>query len=140
VLLADLTDAARIVGVSVWDPARAAHAGLQTSQLADHLQREAATALEAARTEFPRLEPRLIRGGEVAGVLGVAASERADLLAVGSHGGSRSSGIGFGSVASAAAHRASCSVLVARRTDGGSFPVGSSMPVTARSTQARQQR
>ncbi|HEU0023101.1 MAG TPA: universal stress protein [Thermoleophilaceae bacterium] len=42
-------------------------------------------------------------------------ASRSDLLVVGSHGGSRAGGIALGSTASAAVHRASVPVLVARR-------------------------
>ena len=50
------------------------------------------------------------------------AAEGADLIVVGSHGGSRAGGIVLGSVASAAVHRAELPVLVARPSPGAPFP------------------
>ena len=50
-------------------------------------------------------------------------ASRSDLLVVASHGGSRAGGIAFGSTASAALHRATVPVLVARRPPAGAvFP------------------
>jgi nucleotide-binding universal stress UspA family protein len=119
-MLAD--DEARIIGVSVWDPAAAAHGSHQSPQLIDFLRNQAAAALAAAHEELPRLQTRLVQGLDVPGVLDTATKEQADLLAVGSRGRSRPAGIALGSVATAAAHHSSCSVLIARRTDDGRFP------------------
>jgi nucleotide-binding universal stress UspA family protein len=112
-------EGARIVGVSVWDPAAAAHGSHQSPQLIDFVRNRAAAALTAARERVPTLRARLIQGGDVTGVLEAATTERADLLSVGSHTHSRAAGIALGSVATAAIHRAPCSVLIARRTDRG---------------------
>jgi nucleotide-binding universal stress UspA family protein len=60
--------------------------------------------------------------GSVADLL-LAESRSHDLLAVGSHGGSRAGGIMLGSTASHAAHRCERPVLIARRrTDAPEFP------------------
>jgi nucleotide-binding universal stress UspA family protein len=47
-------------------------------------------------------------------LLAAVADEHADLLAVGTHGGTRAAGFVFGSVATAMLHDAPCAVLVAR--------------------------
>lgn len=119
-MLAD--DEGRIVGVSVWDPLAAAHGSYQSPQLIDFLRDQAAAALLAAHEQQPRLQKRLVRDRDIAGVLETAAGERADLLAVGSRGQSRPAGIALGSVATAAVHHSHCSVLVARRPPGAGFP------------------
>ena len=120
-LLAD--EDAQIIGVSVWDVAGAAHGSHQSPQLIDFVQGQAAAALAAANEELPRLQTRLVQGLDARGVLDTATSEHADLLAVGSRAHPRLAGIALGSVATAAAHRSSCSTLIARRPeDSGRFP------------------
>ncbi len=64
----------------------------------------------------------LISGRDVASLLAGIAKLQADLVCVGSHGTSRAAGVLFGSVASAMAHFAPCSVLVARTPRSESFP------------------
>ena len=54
------------------------------------------------------------KGAPVACLLAASTNLAADLVSVGSHGTSRAAGILFGSVASAMAHHAPCSVLIAR--------------------------
>lgn len=114
---------ARILGVSVWDPVAAAHGSHPSPQLIDFVRDRASSALADAEELLPGLQARLIRGSDVAAVVEVATSERADLIAVGPHSHSRAAGIALGSVATAVVHRAPCSVLIARRTDQASrFP------------------
>lgn len=119
-----LTDPeARLYGVAVWDPRLAMGAGIHASAVAVDLQQEATTAVETIHEALPALEPVLVRGNDVAGLLAAATNLQADLVAVGSHGGSRGAGIVLGSVATAMVHHAPCSVLVAREPrDAESFP------------------
>lgn len=105
---------ATIWGVASWDPSLAHHAGLHAGSVAADLRRAAEEALEAATAEFPALEPHPMAGADVASLLAAAAALEADLVAVGSHGGSRTAGLLFGSVATAICRHAPCSVLVAR--------------------------
>jgi nucleotide-binding universal stress UspA family protein len=63
-----------------------------------------------------------MRGAPVAVLLAAIANLEADLVSVGSHGTSRAAGILFGSVATAMAHHAPCSVLIARRAEAERFP------------------
>jgi nucleotide-binding universal stress UspA family protein len=79
-------------------------------------------AVEAAREAGLDAAAEILPGHDPGAVLLDEAS-RSDLLVVASHGGSRASGIAFGSTASAALHRATVPVLVARRPpDGVAFP------------------
>lgn len=122
IALAD--EGARLYAVGVWDPTLARHARIHESEVATDLRQEAAAALERVRDDTPTVEPVLVRGNDVAGLLAAATNLEADLIAVGSHGTSRGAGIVFGSVATAMVHHAPCCVLVARdRTEAaGSFP------------------
>jgi nucleotide-binding universal stress UspA family protein len=78
-------------------------------------------ALKAARAAGIDAACEILSAHDPRGVLLDEAS-RSDLLVVASHGGTRAGGIVLGSVASAAAHRASVPVLVARRPPGEPFP------------------
>jgi nucleotide-binding universal stress UspA family protein len=70
--------------------------------------------IDAAAEILPGHDPRRILLEE---------ASRSDLLVVASHGGSRAGGIALGSTASAAVHRATVPVLVARRPpEGVAFP------------------
>ena len=69
--------------------------------------------LDAAAEILPGHDPRPILLGEAA---------RSDLLVVASHGGSRAGGIALGGVASAAVHKGTVPVLIARRTPEAPFP------------------
>ncbi|UJA20324.1 universal stress protein [Thermoleophilia bacterium SCSIO 60948] len=105
---------ARLSAVTVWDPAEAIHAGIHAAKVVGDLRRTAEATLDEACAAEPRLEPMLVRGSDVAGLLGAAAELDADLLAVGAHGASRLGGMLLGSVATAIVHHAPCCVLVAR--------------------------
>jgi nucleotide-binding universal stress UspA family protein len=98
------------------------YGGIHASTVMSDLRREGAEALNRAREAFPDLQLVLMRGSDVAGLLDAAAEVNADLISVGSHGGSRMAGITFGSVASGMAHYAPCSVLIARTPGNGGFP------------------
>jgi nucleotide-binding universal stress UspA family protein len=120
VQLAD--EGAQIWAVAAWDPRLAMHAGLHAAEVRVGLRREAVSALESAKKENPSVQPMLINGPDVAALLSAVANLRADLISVGSHGGSRAAGIVFGSVATAMVHHAPCCVLVARSVEAGPFP------------------
>jgi nucleotide-binding universal stress UspA family protein len=112
----------KLWGVSVWDPGLAMMGGIHASEVMMDLRREARQALQRAVELVPRLDPLLVRGREVAGLLATVANLEADLLSVGAHGRSRAAGVLFGSVATAMAHHATCPVLIARRGGDDSFP------------------
>jgi len=109
-------------GLAAWDPGLAMHARLRAPDLLKVLRAESQTALRTAREAIPELRPMLIRGKDVAALLAGIANLQADLVCVGSHGMSRPAGVLFGSVASAMAHFAPCSVLVARKPRSDLFP------------------
>ena len=115
-------EGAKYWALSAWDPGLAVHAGLRAFEIMEELRDEARAALRRARELSPAITPVMIRGRDVAALLGGVANLEADLVAVGSHGGSRAAGVLFGSVASAMAHFAPCSVLIARGPAAGAFP------------------
>lgn len=90
-----------------------------SAERADQALREAVQAareagIDAVAEVLPGHDPRRVLLDE---------ASRSDLLVVASHGGSRAGGIAIGSTASAAVHRATVPVLVARRPpDGIAFP------------------
>jgi nucleotide-binding universal stress UspA family protein len=107
----------------VWDPAPAIHAGFDAQEVAAGLRQEAISVLQRTRKDFPSVEPMLVRGRDVPGLLAATTNLEADLISVGSHGSSRTAGILFGSVATAMAHYAPCCVLIARDAgEGETFP------------------
>ena len=108
--------------VSAWDPGLAAHAGFQAGEMTRMLREQGQAALRGAQEAFPAFRPWLIRGRDVAALLAAIADLQADLVCVGSHGHSRAAGVVFGSVASAMAHFAPCSTLVARQPRAEPFP------------------
>jgi nucleotide-binding universal stress UspA family protein len=114
VALAD--EGARLYAVTVWDPTLATHAGLHAAEVAADLRQQATATLQGIHEKMPALEPVLIKGSKVAGLLAAATNLEADLICVASHGTARPAGIVFGSVATAMAHHAPCSVLVARES------------------------
>jgi nucleotide-binding universal stress UspA family protein len=80
---------------------------------------EAVRQLKGAGT----VESRAIEGRSWEALRTVAASENADLLAIGTHGGSRARGIILGYTATSLAHEAPCSLLIARPPfDPAAFP------------------
>lgn len=113
---------AKLWAVTVWDPSLARHAGIHASTVRAKLRAEGVAALTKASEAYPGMTPVLMEGGEVSGLLRAAAEENVDLISVGSHGGRRLTGLAFGSVASAMAHHAPCSVLIARPATGDKVP------------------
>ena len=113
---------AKYWALSAWDPGVGMAAGMGALDVMSQLREEARGALRRARDALPSITPILIRGRDVAALLGGIANLEADLIAVGSHGTSRLAGVAFGSVASAMAHHAPCSVLIARESTVESFP------------------
>jgi len=96
--------------------ARAAHAGMAASHAAELMQNEAEAALAEARAIAPAASAKLLDGDPVAVMLGQAETERATLIAVGSHGRRRAAGLLLGTVAARMLRDAPCSVLVARES------------------------
>ena len=91
------------------------------------LHRRVQAALdEAARQLEPAsctVESRCVDGRSWETLRELAAGEGADLLAVGTHGGSRARGIVLGHTATSLAHEASCPLLIARPPfDPSTFP------------------
>jgi len=114
-------DGAQLYALSAWDPGLAMRAGIHAQAVAADLREESFTALKRAREAAPGVRELHFRGAPVASLLAAATNLSADLISVGSHGTSRPAGILFGSVASAMAHHAPCSVLIAREGDAD-FP------------------
>jgi nucleotide-binding universal stress UspA family protein len=112
----------KVWGASAWDPRLAMHAGIHAPSVRVELRAESVAALTKAHEAFPDLALVLLRGSSIPALLSAAADEGVDLISVGSHGGPRLTGIALGSVATGMVHHAPCSVLVARRPDGGEFP------------------
>jgi nucleotide-binding universal stress UspA family protein len=112
----------RLILTAVANVAVAAHAGMLASDLWVEIEAEAQAALAAASAEAPDAESAFFEG-RPGDVLLATAREGADLVAVGTHGGSRAKGIMLGSVATLMLHEAPCSVLIARPSgDASSFP------------------
>jgi nucleotide-binding universal stress UspA family protein len=101
---------------------RGAGATRQTTISTERADTALGAAVKAAREAGVDAAAEILPGHDPRAVLLDEAS-RSDLLVVASHGGSRASGIAFGSTASAAVHRAKVPVLVARRPpEDGAFP------------------
>jgi nucleotide-binding universal stress UspA family protein len=94
--------------------AQAAHAGMAAPHAAELMQHEAEAALAEAQAIAPSASAKLLDGDPVAVMLGQVETERATLIAVGSHGRRRAAGLLLGSVAARMLRDATCSVLVAR--------------------------
>ena len=94
--------------------ALAAHAGMAAPHAAELLQQEAEAALAEAQAIAPSASSTLLDGDPVAVLLRQAETERATLIAVGSHGRRRAASLLLGSVAARVLRDATCSVLVAR--------------------------
>ncbi|HJU48184.1 MAG TPA: universal stress protein [Gaiellaceae bacterium] len=115
-----------LIAATAFDPAQAMHTGWDAGAVLVDLEREAHSARAQAEHEIAELEhaeTRILEGGPLAQLVRLAREERATLIAVGSHGWSRTAGILLGSVATGLAHEAPCPVLVARRAgDIDAFP------------------
>jgi nucleotide-binding universal stress UspA family protein len=97
--------------VTVMSLAKAAHAGMAASHAAELLQTDAEQAMAEAK-ELVSAEGRIVNGDPAKVLLNE--SQRATLLALGSHGRRRVAGILLGTVAARMLHDAPCSVLIAR--------------------------
>ncbi len=116
-------DRGSLTVVSVLDIAASTNAAWAATSAAAELSAEAQRALAGAEAEVPGADYRLVEGRPDRVVLEEARRMRATLLAVGTHGFSRSVGIALGSVTTVALHQAPCSVFVAReRPDGEALP------------------
>jgi nucleotide-binding universal stress UspA family protein len=99
----------------------AAVTGLGVIAYADDYEKpyeeQAASALEQAREVARRddVATKLLKGRPADALLDEIETTEATLVAVGSHGRGRAAGIFLGSVATEIAHRAPCSVLIARK-------------------------
>ena len=113
---------ARYWVVSAWDPSLAFNAGIHAGAVVGDLRDQAVSALKRAAESRPGMESMLLKGRDVPALLAAISNLQADLVCVGSHGGSRAAGILFGSVASAMSHHAPCSVLIAREPPASEFP------------------
>jgi nucleotide-binding universal stress UspA family protein len=100
----------------------AVHAARHALEKAEELDRNAREALARARPEATRAaEVATVEaaGGPARCLIESAASERATVIAVGTHGLGRMRGVALGSVTTRVLHRAPCSVHVARRPAQG---------------------
>lgn len=92
----------------------------------EDLRRRIESSLMQAASQLSALcavDSRRVEGRSWEALRAVAAEERADLMAVGTHGGSRIRGIVLGYTATHLAHEAPCSLLIARPPfDPSSFP------------------
>jgi nucleotide-binding universal stress UspA family protein len=94
--------------------ARAVHAGMAAPHAAGLLQSDAEAALAEAQEIAHSASSKLLDGDPAAVMLKQAETERATLIAVGSHGRRRAAGLLLGTVAARMLRDAPCSVLVAR--------------------------
>jgi nucleotide-binding universal stress UspA family protein len=105
---------ASVLLLAIANLAQAAHAGMAAPHAAELMQHEAEAALAEAQAIAPSASAKLLDGDPVAVMLEQAETERATLIAVGSHGRRRAAGILLGTVAARMLRDATCSVLVAR--------------------------
>lgn len=113
-----------IEAVAVVHLADAVHAGVGAAAATDRLRRDAEIALEhAASIIGDRVRTRFVNGFVAEALLREAETANATLLAIGSHGHRRATEILIGGPAGDVLHRATCSVLLARRpADPTRFP------------------
>jgi nucleotide-binding universal stress UspA family protein len=94
--------------------AKTAHAGMAATHAADLLQHAAEAALTEAQAIAPSASSKLLDGHPATVMLTQAEAARATLIAVGSHGRRRATGLLLGTVAARTLRDATCSVLIAR--------------------------
>ena len=110
-------DALEVMAVAGWGEVPLGWA--LTRSEAEEALRRAVSLVEDIATD---VRPRLVPGGDPAAVL-ARETDPGDLLAVGSHGGSRAAGAVLGTVPAALMHRPGCPLLVARPPpEGTTFP------------------
>jgi nucleotide-binding universal stress UspA family protein len=115
----------RLVAVTVVEEHLAVHAGMQAPKALDELRAEAEATRRAAEecvAGLERAEVVVVAGHPNAVLRSIAARERANLIAVGTHGRSRRAGILLGSVTTTMLHEAPCGVLVSRPPGEADFP------------------
>lgn len=116
----------RLLLVAVAELEVAAQAGFAASMVAKELEDEAIGALERATEALSGIhatERRLLSGPVLATLQAAIVDERATLVALGTHGHGRGSGILLARASTTLLHDAPCSVLIARRSsDPDSFP------------------
>ena len=103
-----------VVLLAIANFAQAAHAGMAATRAAELLQQDAEAALAEGQAIAPSATSKLLDGDPVAVMLSQAETERATLIALGSHGRRRSAGLVLGTVAARMLRDAPCSALVAR--------------------------
>lgn len=100
-----------LLAITAVYPEVAVRTGIHYGHFASLLRTEAREASERAEQMIADLrngEARVVRGKAIPTLLSVSADVGADLLAVGTHGGSRAAGILLGSIATAMLHDAPC--------------------------------
>ena len=109
---------ATLVLVSTWHVGQAVVTGVPSIPTGEtngaEVRRRAEDAAAAAALRFPSARTEVVHGPADDVLLATAGDVGASLVAVGSHGLGRMSGIVFGSTATRVIHDARCSVLVAR--------------------------
>jgi nucleotide-binding universal stress UspA family protein len=105
---------ASVLLLAIANLAQAAHAGMAARHAAELMQHEAEAALAEAQAIAPSATAKLLDGDPVAVMLNQAETERATLIAVGSHGRRHTAALLLGTVAARMLREATCSVLVAR--------------------------
>ena len=100
--------------VSVVERSLAVHGGFAAPHLLEEIEAGAQQALDHARKSCQATSYRLIDGSPASALLREIERLRATVVALGSHGTSRSVGILLGTTATTVLHQAPCSVLLAR--------------------------
>lgn len=122
-LIADVD--AELTVVAAWNLAPSLVGAAEASSYDDEaLRRQAAASVQEACEHIGAVSSphgKVVHGFPWHVLLDEAKEEQATLIAVGSHGRGRALGIFAGSTTTDLIHKATCSVLVARRTDAG-FP------------------
>lgn len=111
--------------VGAADVGVAVHAGFQAPVLADIIEDETRSALLSAEKSVAYghlVHPRLVKGPPIGCLMSAAREEDATLVAVGTHGSGRVTGILLGNVATTMLHEAPCSVFLARSAATRWFP------------------
>jgi len=115
--------AGALVFAAVAEVDLAVHAGWAATPVLDDIRADARSAISSAHELAPAAETLVVEGAPADQLLRLVREKEADLVVVGSHGGSRITGILLGSVATRMLHDAPCSVLVARPSgDPDHFP------------------
>ena len=106
-----------LTALTIVNSAQAVHAGFEAPRAAAQLHAEGKAAREAAIeivAGLGQVETRLIDGRPGPALRAIADHEHIDLIAVGSHGWTRTGGTVFESVGTELLHQAPCPVLLSR--------------------------